>query len=69
MMIKPYGNLTPISITATVQSYTASARLGLKQAFCAGGPTPTLTNVQFQQINQAPDVQTATGTTVSFGSP
>lgn len=63
----PYGNLTPISIAATVQSYTASARLGIKQPFCANNNiAPTLTNIQVQQINQAPAVQTATGTTVSF---
>ena len=63
----PYGNLTPISIAATVQSYTASARLGLKNPFCANNNVaPVISNVQVQQINQAPATQTATGTTVSF---
>ena len=61
-----YGNLTPISISATVQEYTASARLGLKRAFCLNGVAPTLNNVQVQQINQVPTVQTATGTTTTF---
>lgn len=62
----PYGNFTPISITATAQSYTASARLGLKRPFCITGNMPTISNIQVQQINQAPATQTATGTTVSF---
>lgn len=62
-----YGNLTPISIAATVQSYTASKRLFLKRPFCANtNVAPILLNVQVQQINQAPATQTATGTTVSF---
>lgn len=61
-----YGNLTPISIAATVQSYTASKRLFVKQPFCANNVPPTLLNVQVQQINQAPATQTATGTTVTF---
>lgn len=63
----PYGNLTPISIAATVQSYTASARLGLRNPFCSNNNVaPVISNVQVQQINQAPATQTATGTTVSF---
>lgn len=63
----PYGNLTPISIAATVQSYTASARLGLRNPFCSNNNVaPVISNVQVQQINQAPSTQTATGTTVSF---
>lgn len=62
-----YGNLTPISIAATVQSYTASKRFGLTKPFCVNsGSEPTLTNVQVQQVNQAPTTQTTTGTTVSF---
>lgn len=61
-----YGNLTPISITATVQSYTASKRLKLFKPFYANGTTPSITNVQVQQINQSPTTQTATGTAVSF---
>lgn len=66
-MIMSYGNLTPISIAATVQSYTASKRMFLKQPFCANtNAAPTLLNVHVQQINQAPATQTATGTTVSF---
>ena len=63
----PYGSLTPISITATVQSYTASAKLGLKMPFCANNNiSPILDNVQVQQINQVPTTQPATGTTTSF---
>lgn len=60
-----YGNLTPISLTATVQSYTASQKFGLKRPFCST-VTPSVSNVQVQQINQAPAVQSATGTTVTF---
>lgn len=63
----PYGDLTPISIAATAQSYTASARLGLKQAFCLNnGVTPTISNIQVQQLAQAPTVQSTTGTTTTF---
>lgn len=63
----PYGSLTPISIAATVQSYTASAKLGLKMPFCANNNiSPVLANVQVQQINQVPTTQPATGTTTSF---
>lgn len=61
-----YGNLTPISLTETVQSYTASKRFGLTKPFCLNGSAPTVSNVQVQQINQAPTTQSATGTTVSF---
>lgn len=61
-----YGELTPISIAATVQSYTASKRFRLTRPFCANGTAPVLSNVQVQQINQAPTTQTATGTTVTF---
>ncbi len=62
----PYGNLTPISIAATEQVYTASAKLGLKRPFCLNNITPTLTNVQVQQVQQVPTTQTATGTTTTF---
>lgn len=61
-----YGNLTPISITATVQSYTASARLSLPGSACLNAGTPVVSNVQVTQVNQAPQTQTDTGTTVSF---